>query len=98
MSSSSLTSSLLLLAVAALAALACVESAQIIGDAAVILEETDAERWTDISAKKLESQKAAHDEEFKVDWDGLEKAQTREQNGHRVSLEWWVNPGFDQAR
>jgi len=85
MSSSSLSSSLLLLAVAALTALACVESAQIIGDAAVILEETDAERWTDISAKKLESQKAAHDEEFKVDWDGLEKAQTRDQNGQRLN-------------
>jgi len=69
MASSSSSSSLCFLAalfVTALAAFSCVDGAQILGDAAVVLEESDAERWTDISSKKLETQQEAHDEELKL--------------------------------
>jgi len=66
------------LAICVLAA-AEAEGSRVLGDASAILAETDAERWTDISVKKLETQQAAHDEEFKVDWKGLDQIQTREQ-------------------
>jgi len=51
---------------ALMASVTSVESAQILGDAAAILGESDADRWTDISFKKLETQKEAHDHEFKL--------------------------------
>ena len=35
-------------------------------------EETDEEKWTDISVKKLDTQKEEHDEETKVRWPGLD--------------------------
>lgn len=73
------TSSLLLLFSALSLASASVDGARVIGDVSAVLEETDAERWTDISTKKLEAQKAAHDDEFKVDWKGLDKVDAREQ-------------------
>jgi len=57
----------------------CTDGSRVLGDVSDILEETDAERWTDISAKKLESQKIAHDEEIKVDWKGLDYVKTEEQ-------------------
>jgi len=88
MASSSSSSSLWFLAalfVTALAAFSCVDGAQILGDAAVVLEESDAERWTDISSKKLETQQEAHDEELKVDWHGLDRAPAREQRGIRLN-------------
>merc|ERR1712168_1645877 len=70
---------LVVVVVAAAAGVAVVESAQVIGDVEEVMAESDAERWTDISAKKLESQKAAHEREYQVDWKGLDQPHTREQ-------------------
>ena len=65
-SSSSLSCLFVVSVMALMASVTSVESAQILGDAAAILGESDADRWTDISFKKLETQKEAHDHEFKV--------------------------------
>jgi len=70
---------LVVVVAAAAAGVAVVESAQVIGDVEEVMAESDAERWTDISAKKLESQKAAHEREYQVDWKGLDQPHTREQ-------------------
>jgi len=76
----SLRPSLLMLScIGVLAFVSATEGSRVIGDVSTILEESDAERWTDISVKKLESQKAAHDEEMKVTWKGLDKVDTKEQ-------------------
>ena len=68
-SSSPSSSSFLLVALfmVALAWFSGVNGANILADADVILAESDAERWTDISTKKLETQQEAHNDEFKVD-------------------------------
>ena len=75
----SIVLSALLLSCVGVLFVAVTDASRVIGQVSDILEETDAERWTDISVKKLEAQKVAHEEEMKVDWKGLDNVGTEDQ-------------------